>query len=199
MNQKSLQLQDLDNPEKLVNHILSNLKKKTNKISFDNQKILQLFEEDIDSFIKIHVEGYDVLFIDEVQYSKESGKKLKYIYDNFRIKIFISGSSVSELSISSLKYLVGRIIMFNLYPFSFVEFLRAKDNKLEEIYAKGDFGQTVKKELNEKLTEFIAFGGYPRVVLAENKDVKKVILENIYSTYLRKLEKSWTYHMKENL
>ena len=121
----------------LIDDILGNLEKKGKKISrvsFDNIKELQLFENDIDSFTGLYVKGYDFLFIDEVQYSKDSGKKLKYIYDNFKIKIFISGSSAAELSIQSLKYLVGRIFVFTLYPFSFKEFLRAKNQKLVPIY-----------------------------------------------------------------
>ena len=69
--------------------------KRTNTVTFENVRELQLFENDIDSFIEKHVRGYDILFIDEVQYSKDSGKKLKYIYDSHRIKIFISGSSVA--------------------------------------------------------------------------------------------------------
>ncbi|MGM5488944.1 MAG: ATP-binding protein [Nanobdellota archaeon] len=165
----------------LVKHLLSK-KKNVNQISFDNQKILELFEEDIDSFIDIHVKGYAILFIDEVQYARDSGKKLKYIYDNHHTKIIISGSSVSELSISSLKFLVGRIIIFNLYPFSFAEFLRAKDPRVSEIFEKG----RPALPLNTYLEEFIIYGGYPRVVLAKTNDMKKVILENIYSTYLLK-------------
>jgi len=76
-------------------------KKKVNFISFDDISILQLFEEDIDSFIQIHVKSFDFLFIDEIQYAAESGKKLKYIYDHHYIKMLISGSSAAEISIQS--------------------------------------------------------------------------------------------------
>ena len=69
---------------------LSN-KNKINFISFDDISILRLFEEDLQSFIQIHVEPYHFLFIDEIQYSPESGKKLKYISDHCEIKIIISG------------------------------------------------------------------------------------------------------------
>lgn len=173
----------------LIDNILRNLEKngkKISRISFDNIKELQLFENDIDSFIELYVKGYDFLFIDEVQYSKDSGKKLKYIYDNFKVKIFISGSSAAELSIQSLKYLVGRIFVFTLYPFSFKEFLRAKNQKLVPIYESGRYKKEIISELNIYLKEFILYGGYPRVVLAKNKDEKQMILRNIYNTYLLK-------------
>ena len=170
----------------LVNNLLDLLKKgkKINKISFDDVKLLQLFEGDIDSFADLHVREYDILFIDEVQYSKDSGKKLKYIYDNFDIKIFISGSSAAELSIQSLKYLTGRIFLFTLYPFSFKEFLRARNQKLVSLYERGDYGKEILSELNKHLREFMLYGGYPRAVLAKTTDEKKKVLESIYNTYL---------------
>ena len=187
----------------LINHILEKLEKqgkKINSVSFDNQKILQLFENDIDSFIEVYVKGFNVLFIDEVHYSKDSGKKLKYLYDNFNIKIFISGSSAAEISIHSLKYLVGRIFTFTLYPFSFKEFLRARNPKLISLYDSGRYKEVILKELNKLMKEFILYGGYPRVVLAKNKEEKKRILENIFNTYLLKeikeiLDLSEDYHL----
>jgi len=173
----------------LIEKILEKLKltgKKINKLSFDDIKVLKLFEEDIDNFIERHVKGFDVLFIDEVHYSKESGKKLKYIYDSFSIKIFISGSSAAEMSIHSLKYLVGRIFTFVLHPFSFSEFLSAKDERLAGIYKKGSYKTEILKELNKYLKEFILFGGYPRVVFANSSEEKKKVLKEIYNTYLLK-------------
>jgi len=187
----------------LVNNILEKLKKqgkRINNITFDNQKILQLFENDIESFIELHIKEFDILFIDEVHYSKDSGKKLKYIYDNFNIKIFISGSSSAEISIHSLKYLVGRIFIFTLYPFSFKEFLRTKSQKLINLYETAKYKKSIIKELNNYLKEFLLYGGYPRVVLSKTKEEKKKVLENIFNTYLLKeikeiLGLSENYHL----
>lgn len=173
----------------LIDNILLSLGKKgkkISKVSFDNIKDLQLFENDVDSFIELYVKDYEFLFIDEVQYSKDSGKKLKYIYDNFKVKMFISGSSAAEISIQSLKYLVGRIFVFNLYPFSLKEFLRAKNHKIVPLYEHGNYKNNLLSELNKYLIEFILFGGYPRVVLAKSIGEKQTILKNIYNIYLLK-------------
>jgi predicted AAA+ superfamily ATPase len=170
----------------LIQNILASLKyqKKINTVSFDDVKLLLLFEKDIDTFCDMHVKGYDLLFIDEVQYSKDSGKKLKYIYDKYPIKILITGSSSSELSFHSLKYLVGRIFIFTLYTFSFREFLKSKSDSLLEIYDKAKYLPDAVPELNKYLREFIQYGGYPRVVLANSTEEKKIILKNILNTYL---------------
>jgi len=167
----------------LVKQIIKNLKN-VNSLSFDNVKDLNLFQNDIDEFIALHVKPYDHLFIDEVQYAKDSGKKLKYIYDTQDIKIFITGSSAPELSIQSLKNLVGRIFLFTLHPFSFREYLRAKDEKLLSFYDKTVYGKNVLERINKHLKEYLIYGGYPRVVHVRSGEDKKFVLSNIYSTYL---------------
>lgn len=169
----------------LLQYITKDLKK-INSISFDDSKTLRLFEEDIDSFIEKHVKNYNYLFIDEVQYSKDSGKKLKFIHDSTKIKILISGSSAPDLSIQNLKYLVGRIFIFHLYPFSFSEFLKAKSPALENIYKKANYKTEIQKQLNKLLIEYITYGGYPRVVLSKTQEEKKLTLDNIYNTFLLK-------------
>lgn len=164
----------------LAEHILKK-RRNVKKITFDDIKTKKLFEEDIDSFIKLHVKGYDYLFIDEIQYSQNSGQKLKYIYDTQNIKMIISGSSNSQVSINSLKYLVGRIFIFTLYPFSFKEFLSYKNSRLLDIK---NHGKEIEKEYNQLLKEFLVYGGYPRVVISETDEEKRMVLNNIYNTFL---------------
>ncbi|MFW5704605.1 MAG: ATP-binding protein [Nanoarchaeota archaeon] len=161
-------------------------KKKINKISFENVLTLNKFEEEIDNFIETEVKGYDILFIDEVQYSKDSGQKLKYIYDTQNIKIILTGSSATELSIQSIKYLVGRIFVFEMQTLTFKEFLKYKNEKLFEILKKGNLGKTTKKEMKLYFKEYLIFGGYPKVVITDDKQAKIEILKNIYNTYLLK-------------
>ena len=123
----------------LMKHILLGLKN-AKFITFEDREILEFFYKDLKSFIELYVKNNKYLFIDEFQYAKQGGKQLKYIYDNFDVKIIISGSSSSDLSIHSIKYLVGRIFVFTLYPFSFGEFLSYKDGKLYYLYKKKEFG-----------------------------------------------------------
>ncbi|MFH1722304.1 MAG: ATP-binding protein [Candidatus Altiarchaeota archaeon] len=171
----------------LVNKILDDQEAKglrVSRVSFDNLKVLRLFEEDIDSFIELYAADYDFLFIDEVHYSKEGGKKLKYLHDTQPVKVFISGSSAADISVQSLKYLVGRIVILELYPFSFREFLRAKEPRLVPLYDRATYKTEILTTLNNHLHEFILYGGFPRVVTEKDEDEKKIILENIYDTLL---------------
>lgn len=169
----------------LIKNILNKLKN-VNIITLDDIEARQLFEEDTKNFIRLHVEPYDYLFIDEIQYSKNSGQRLKLIYDTTKTKILISGSSASEISIQSLKYLVGRVFIYHLHPFSFREYLKVKEKNLVPIYDKAEYGTNILERINKHLEEFIIYGGYPEVVLAKNDEEKEIVLKNIHTTYFLK-------------
>ena len=110
----------------LMEHVFKKLRE-AKFISFEDREILELFVKDEKAFAELYVKNFNYLFIDEFQYAKEGGKKLKFIFDSYKTKIIISGSSASELSIQSIKYLVGRIFVFNLHPLSFKEFLQPEN------------------------------------------------------------------------
>lgn len=167
----------------LLEHISSNLSY-VNMISFEDVDIMSLYESDIKSFANLHVEGYRYVFIDEIQYAQSFGKNMKYLYDVYkdRVKFIVTGSSVTDLYLNGLKYLVGRIFVFHLYPFSFKEFLRYKNEKMIKLIDK----MAIQTEMAKLVEEFIIYGGYPRVVLADDIDEKKMILKNLYSIMIQR-------------
>ncbi len=181
----------------ILNKIFSNLEKAV-FLSFDDKKALNLFENDTDNFREIYAKNTAYIFIDEFQYAKKGGQKLKYIFDknkeeNRKVKIFISGSSAIDLTINAAKYLVGRVFIFDLYPLDFEEYLQYRDEKLLPLLKKGNecFRNSEKFELSGEVQDLILkhfddyalYGGYPRVVLSESAEEKKEVLKNIYNTY----------------
>ena len=170
----------------LLKHIFKDLKRAV-FLDFEDRQILELFDLDIKSFVDLYVKNYDYLFIDEFQYAKDGGKQLKYIYDAQKIKIVISGSSVSGLSIHSIKYLVGRVFVFTLHPFSFEEYLAHKEPELyENIYLKRKLSRPIIDRILPYFNEFCVYGGYPRVIASDNSQDKEIVLKNIYNTYFLK-------------
>jgi len=173
-------------------------------ITFEDREILSLFQEDISSFSKLYLSKYDILVIDEFQYAKEGGQKLKLLFDTFpNKKIIISGSSSLDLTKQATKYLVGRIFQFQLYPFSFYEFLSFKDeegyqiilreliDKIQKIIASKreilpKLSSTIKNRFSKLVDEFIIYGGFPRAAISDDVQEKKIVLKNIFSTYLLK-------------
>ncbi|OGF22259.1 hypothetical protein A2Y83_04250, partial [Candidatus Falkowbacteria bacterium RBG_13_39_14] len=162
-------------------------------LSFEDQQILSLFEKNIKGFAETYVEGKRHVFIDEFQYAKNGGKLLKYLYDLHHTKIIISGSSATDLTIKAIRYLVGRVFVLNMYPFDFLEYLSAKDENYKKIYIKykanlkeyavPNLAYEQSERLRRYYEEYCVWGGYPQVVLTDNKEVKKEILRNIYNTY----------------
>ncbi|MBU3906742.1 MAG: ATP-binding protein [Nanoarchaeota archaeon] len=147
---------------------------KNNYLLFDDPDIRELFDEDIKKFEKQNIEGYEISVLDEVQYCKDAGKKLKYLADNNK-KIWITSSSEILLSKEVLSYLVGRVSIIKLYPFSINEFLKLKNLK--------EFSQST---LKRAVWEHMTFGGYPKVTSVEEIELKKTILKDLYDTMVLK-------------
>ncbi|MEA2081977.1 MAG: ATP-binding protein [Elusimicrobiota bacterium] len=174
-------------------------------LTFEDADILSAFEKRPKEYLKNYLSGKKgrVFFLlDEFQYLKNGGKKLKFLYDTFEnVKFVVTGSSSLELASSTGKYMVGRMFSFNLFQFSFKEFLRTKESHLYNAYLENaqrvrDFiekgkiskpkDDIYKGALGGYFEEYIKFGGYPEVIKTSSAEEKKIILKNIFSTYLTK-------------
>lgn len=166
-------------------------------ISFEDIEDLNLFEQDIKGFAKKYF-SHKYIFIDEFQYAKQGGKKLKYLYDTFpHHKIIISGSSAIDLTIKAIKFLTGRVFVFQLYELDFEEYLSWRDPALFAVYRENavhfnlqnlkndepNISAALGHQLQALTNEFIIWGGYPRVAIAASDEEKKTVLKNIYNTY----------------
>lgn len=138
-------------------------------------------------------EGRVILMLDEVQRVSDAGLFLKNIHDAFKddIKIFCSGSSSLEIKAKTKEHLTGRKKDFSLFPLSLKEIARRNLAYLRDI-DKIDF-KTLKriqrlyaKDLEDIFNLYSRYGGYPKVFLAPNVDLKNSLLEEIYETYVKK-------------
>ena len=180
-----------------------NLKdKKVKYITFEKRSDLKLFEDSIEDFKDLVCE-YDFVFIDEFQYAKDCGQKLKYLYDETDVKFVVSGSASLELKYKVGKYMVGRMIDFNLWQFSFREYLNGKNSELYNLIQKrintnnpvnfdikSGLGDEVNSRLVNELENFVVYGGYPAVILSKSAEEKEKVLENILDKFLLKDIKS---------
>ena len=166
--------------------------------SFDDEIERLKFEKNFKDYIegKIIDNNPHLFLLDEVQYLENAGSRLKVIFDKYHdiIKFIITGSC--SLDIRNIGgSLVGRAVFFELYPFSFQEFLLAKDPKLNKYYIQNRFDFTknysIKKlvyldELNHLLKEYISFGGFPRIALLDDFEKKKFLLGQLVTLYIEK-------------
>ncbi len=126
------------------------------------------------------------VFIDEIQRKENAGLFLKGLYDRqLPYKFIVSGSGSVELKEKIHESLAGRKRVFELATVSFEEFLDFKTDYRYEGKLKA-FLQTEKIKGENLFLEYLSFGGYPRVVLAETIEEKRQVITEIYQSYIQK-------------
>lgn len=174
------------------------LKKNIKFLTFERLADLNLFQENIEDFKDLY-ENYNIVIIDEFQYARDGGQKLKYLYDTTKIKFIISGSSSLELTFQTAKFMVGRLLRFGLWPFSFREFIFSVDKELyillerrvSDIFSSkfrldDSFGKELNLRIQRLFEKYVIFGGYPACTLAKTEIEKQKILEGIFESYILK-------------
>lgn len=165
-------------------------------VNLEDELEKQKIEKNPKQYLEFYLRDKDRLFffLDEAQYIKNGGKILKLLYDTYhQVKFVISGSSTLDLAQLGA-FLVGRALFFELYPLSFAEVLRSKDKRLYQEYQAHKFSfqkpgltdSLFKIELGNLLKQYLTFGGYPAVVKENDEGKKKVLLNNIFTTYIEK-------------
>ncbi|HHD92287.1 MAG TPA: ATP-binding protein, partial [Candidatus Portnoybacteria bacterium] len=126
------------------------------------------------------------LAIDEIQLLPEISSVLKYLYDSFDIKFLVTGSSSYYLKNLFSESLSGRKKIFELYPLDFGEYLDFQKvfyNKNEK-WENKKFNPIEYERLKYYYEQYIEFGGFPEVTLADNIQQKRDLLNDIISSYV---------------
>lgn len=138
------------------------------------------------------------LLLDEIQYLMKPSQFLKYLYDTYgnQLKFIVSGSSAFYIDRSFTDSMAGRKRIIELFPFSFSEFLIAKEEPgLADSIAGPNWLEThqkrhllipEKEKLYGYLSEYLLYGGYPSVVMEDEDEEKRFILRDLHESFLKK-------------
>lgn len=118
------------------------------------------------------------LFLDEIQNVVDWEKFVRTCLDE-GIKVCISGSSSVLLSKEIATSMRGRSLTYSIFPFSFGEFLIAKNFEIKKFYSSSE-----KSLLLNLLEDYLNYGGYPEAVLYKNERDK--IIKDIFDTAIYK-------------
>ncbi len=179
----------------LVEHLLSEIDSK-NKIFLDLEKISnqELFSDKNYDNVIINLERRGLtqkermfVALDEIQTMQNIPSVIKYLHDHYNIKFILTGSSSYYLKNQFTESLAGRKMLFELFPLDFSEFLTFKE--IPHIATKNielikSFDTNEFDRLKAYYEEYIEFGGFPKVVLAQKIEEKKNILDDIISSYI---------------
>lgn len=137
----------------------------------DNLRTQQILSSQLFDQILPYAEGYELLAIDEAQNIPNIGMALKILVDQRPdLKIIATGSSSFELAGQAGEPLTGRKRTLTLYPIA--------QSELLDIHNRF--------ELKENLSDFLIYGAYPEVVMAQSRQEKINTLQEIAYSYLFK-------------
>jgi len=175
----------------------------SNKVFLDmeNQIDQLIFEENDYNNILNNLAAFGInksekiyVFIDEIQLSRGITSPLKYLFDHYKIKFVVTGSSSFYLKNLFSESLSGRKFIIELFPLDFEEFLWFNGIEVpfkNEFHKKEQHRNKIQYEhLKPFYNEYLQFGGFPQVVLAKTKEKKKLYLNDIFNSYFEKEVKS---------
>ncbi len=167
--------------------------KSVHYFSLEDIEILDLLDQTPKNLMQL-IERPDInrrvyVLIDEIQYLKNPSNFLKYHYDLYdnQIKFIVSGSSSFYIDSKFRDSLAGRKRIFELPVMSLKEVLYFKgENKLIPFMGKKDIPLLYRDRINSYFYEYLIYGGYPEVVLADSLNEKKKILKELAESYAKK-------------
>jgi len=122
--------------------------------------------------------GY--LIFDEIQVIEGWQGWIKALYDRKKHNIVISGSSSQLLESNLSSKIGGRYLPTVVYPLDFREFLRFKGwDSMDRMKL-----MSRKYEILQLLSEYLRWGGFPQVVIADDERSKVEYLKTYYDSIL---------------
>lgn len=160
---------------KPINTLFINFEEPFFEVNSSPKFLTEILEAYLEFF---NPKGKIYLFLDEVQQKEGWEKFVASLYNRKEnIKIFITGSSSKLLKTEISTLLAGRYFSETIYPLNFKEFLSFKKLAYNNIKSPKIFYH---------LNEYLQFGGFPRIVLEKDKNIKNKLLEEYYSSIVEK-------------
>ena len=179
------------------NYIYLNLDLKKDRDIFDESLTIQeLFQAILVLKNVILKSGTTLIFIDEIQNSPFAVKMLRYFYEEMKDLFVIAAGSLFEIMLerSNISFPVGRVEFLYMYPLTFEEFLKAKnENKLLEIYHTVPLKQFAHLKLLNLFHQYTLIGGMPEIIqkYINNEDITALATtyESLLASYIGDSEK----------
>jgi uncharacterized protein len=155
-------------------------------LNFEDDRLQPLQSRQLDLVVSSHREQFPktahsrlYLFLDEVQAAPGWERWVRRLGDTEDISIFVTGSSSKLLTRDLSSAMRGRSVTFEVFPLSFAEFVAFR--------GLPNTATTPEEEqlLSSALVEYLQWGGFPEVVLAEPA-MRPLILEEYAAVMMRR-------------
>lgn len=167
----------------ILYHLIEQLRQNVNPtnivyVNFEDDRLFPLqlgnLNDLLEAYYELHPAKRDekiYLFFDEIQNVDNWEKFIRRIYDTLKVEIFITGSSSKLLSAEIATALRGRTIPYEVFPFSFPEYLRFR--KIEvHLYSSKSLSY-----ITNAFEDYIRHGGFAETIGA-SRDIRLKILQD---------------------
>lgn len=147
-------------------------------LNFDDERLHTFDVGDFEKLYEVFIELFgeqSSFYFDEIQNIEGWERFIRRLHD-YGNKIYITGSNANLLSQELGTRLTGRYIQIELFPASFLEFLRFKNIS----YSQDDFYDRKKAILLQKnCDEYAKKGGFLKFLQTDESDFFKILHDNI--------------------
>ena len=147
-------------------------------INLEDDRLYPLKLASLDTVLEAYYELYPhkkdekiYLFLDEVQVVENWELYIRRVYDTENIQIYITGSSAKLLSTEIATSLRGRTITYEIFPFSFKEYLEYKNITIN-LYSSKSLSF-----IHNELENYLFDGGFAETI-GEDKTISRKILSD---------------------
>jgi len=149
-------------------------------LNFEDERLADIETEDMqrimDSYFELYPENINqkiYVMLDQIQNAPMWQKFIRRLYDNENYKICITASSAKLLGKEIASELRGRTFNYEIYPFSFKEFLRAHNIELERNVLYSD----IRYKIQELFQLYLSQGGFPETINI-NPELKYKVIQS---------------------
>jgi uncharacterized protein len=147
-------------------------------VNFEDDRLFPLELQHLDHLMEAYYELYPRnrdqkvwLFLDEIQNVRNWELFVRRIYDTLNLEIFITGSSSKLLGAEIATSLRGRTITYEIFPFSFKEYLRFRGIEINLHSSRSS------SFVANAFEDYIRHGGFAETIAATS-DVRTRILSD---------------------
>jgi predicted AAA+ superfamily ATPase len=153
-------------------------------LNFEDER-LRLRTEDLDLILQAYRELYPDLdlsqcyfFFDEIQEVEGWEKFVRRLDDSISRHLYLTGSNARLLSSEIATSLRGRCLSYEVFPLSFIEFLRFQQIEPDAVSSRG------RALLSAQFERYLTQGGFPELVQIESADIRRKILQEYFDVMM---------------
>jgi uncharacterized protein len=157
-------------------------------LNFEDDRLLPCSQQKLrtllETFYQMYPENHNercYLFLDEIQNVDEWSVLIRRFFDTKNIQLYLTGSSAKLLSKEIASTLRGRSIATEIWPFSFSEYLIAKNVTISFTA----FGQKQYDLLYQQLLFYFQEGGFPEISRVQPVVSRQVLQDYIELVLMR--------------